>query len=411
MQAPLYANAEDISSRNYKNPSLRPENRLHLLPEHIAQIATAFIKQLTLAPLKSREIRILITIYSQTVGHNKREDDMNGRCLELLTGIRGDHANEAVRRLAALGMVITRQGTYGKWMSINFNFENWGKAPTDTQTNEPNVLLSDDYQAPTVDEEADDTVFQMHLLSTSSVTATAHSVVKKAPSQTLITEAETVIPNDKTRPASPAKPVVAVTPSDAFSINYPQALPKPLCQKIAGIIHEISGQEHAQRLVDYFANRLQTGTVRRPFDYFISLKNRVLKGQFYFSEVSSTGNTAPPPQKSTVDPVLPSLEAEYQSAMADYQSVKKSIEGVSQRENCAFDAAFASIGYTQIWQKAVARVDKISNELKLYQQKNPKKPSVSATKEKTVTAKRTRHESPQFIGDLLNSLQLAPSSL
>ncbi|MCK5896524.1 MAG: replication protein, partial [Cocleimonas sp.] len=148
MQDPLYANDEAISSRKYRNPSLCPKNRLHLLPEHLAQISTAFIQQLSLAPLTSRELRILSTIYYQTIGHNKREDDMNGKCLELLTGIRSDHANEAVRRMDALDIVITRQGAYGKWMSINFDFKNWGKKVPKTKTNNPTVLLSDAYKIP-----------------------------------------------------------------------------------------------------------------------------------------------------------------------------------------------------------------------------------------------------------------------
>ena len=417
MQTPLYANAGDISSGNYSNPSLRPENRLHLLPEHIAQIATAFLKQLTLAPLKSREIRILMVIYSQTVGFNKREDDMNGKCLELLTGIRGDHANEAVRRLAALSMVVTRQGTHGKWMSINFNFERWGKTPDDSLTNEPRVLLSDEYQTPVPDEEAKTTVFQMHQLPAALATTTEKTVVKTDANPVIAKQEAiqaTVSPpsdhDNAVPPSPPAQPSVAKPLREAFSIHYPSSLPQPLCLKMAVVISEITVQEHAQRLVDYFATCLQNGSVRKPMAYFTSLKNNLLNGKFDLSERALPDNkTAHSSQKTPVDKELPCLEAEYQLAMADYHAVKKTIESVQNTANPSFEAASASISYTKIWQKTVTRVDTITQKLKDYQQKNPSTSPVSALKKETVEVKRVRHESPQFIGDLLNSLQLLPS--
>jgi hypothetical protein len=148
MQAPLYAIAGDSSPETSQNPSLCAKNRLNLLPEHLAQISTAFILQLSLAKAGEQGSRILSTIFSQTIAYNKREDDMNGKRLEQLTGIRSDHANETVRRLEALHLIITRRGTYGKWMSINFDFPNWGKHFPTSETNDPHCLLSDHYRIP-----------------------------------------------------------------------------------------------------------------------------------------------------------------------------------------------------------------------------------------------------------------------
>ena len=159
MPAILYARDGDISPKNSFNPSLCAKNKLNLLPEHIAEISTAFIHQLTLAPLTSRELRVLTAIYDQTIGYNKREDDMNGTRLEQLTGIRRDHANEAVRRLEALHIIITHQGHYGKWMSINFDFPNWGKDCPESKTNNPIGLVSSLYQNILHHESAE---FQLH---------------------------------------------------------------------------------------------------------------------------------------------------------------------------------------------------------------------------------------------------------
>jgi phage replication O-like protein O len=153
MQAILYATTGDIAPKNSRNASRCAKNKLNLLPEHTAQIATAFIHQLSLARLSSYNVRILTTIYDQTIAYNKREDDMNGTRLQQLTGIRGDSANKAVSRLAALNIIITHQGHYGKWMAINFDFKNWGEPSSDTTTNDPRCLLSEGYQSELVDDE------------------------------------------------------------------------------------------------------------------------------------------------------------------------------------------------------------------------------------------------------------------
>ncbi len=63
MQTPLYANDGDTSPTNLVNPSLSAENRLYLLPEHLAQVGSAFVKQLSLTRFRSRDVRILSAIY------------------------------------------------------------------------------------------------------------------------------------------------------------------------------------------------------------------------------------------------------------------------------------------------------------------------------------------------------------
>ena len=393
MQATLYANAEDISSQSYDNPSLRPENRLHLLPEHIAQISTAFIQQLSFATLKSRETRILSALYYQTIGHNKREDDMNGACLELLTGIRSDHANEAIRRLDALNIVMTRKGSYGKWMSINFDFKNWGKEVPETRTNNPNLLLSTTYQTLLPTEEAEGSVFSLY-----------------APPMSQLAKKELIPTPDKptepTEPTESSKAVVLASSTEPFSINYPTSLPKKLCQQLAKYLKEIGVQKQAQRLVEYFANQLQKGNIRNPIAYFINLKNRLLKGKLGLSETQSSASTTHDVQKT--NSVLPTLRAEYQDATADYEQLKTTIERISSSENCSFDEASELINYTPIWRTAVERIVTISKELKAYQQKNPKTSQTTAPQQPQVKTKTTQRM-PQHIGDILKGLEALPS--
>jgi hypothetical protein len=122
MQTPLYVKHGESSSQKSFNPSLLPANKLDLLPEHHAQIALTFIKQLSFVSLEGNDVQILSAIYIQTIGFNKRKDDMNGVRLEQLTGIRPDRANVSVRRLERLNVIITSKGHHGKWMSVYFDF-------------------------------------------------------------------------------------------------------------------------------------------------------------------------------------------------------------------------------------------------------------------------------------------------
>ncbi|MCK5895830.1 MAG: hypothetical protein KAG20_03430, partial [Cocleimonas sp.] len=176
----------------------------------------------------------------------------------------------------------------------------------------------------------------------------------------------------------------------------------------------ISVQKQAQRLVDYFATCLQNGTIRKPIAYFINLKNRLLKGQLDLSEMSSSENKTRAKQQKKVNQELPTLQAEYQLAIADYQYVKRTVESVRHNDNLSFDEAAASIGFTPIWQKAVKRVDSITEQLNVYQKKNASmRQSVSSDKEPSEkergVAKRASRERPQPISDILNSLELLPS--
>ena len=399
MQTSLYANAEDISSRKPRKPCLCPKNRLNLLPEQLAEIGTAFIQQLSCSPLTSREIRILSAIYDQTVARNKREDDMNGACLTLLTGIRGDHANHAIRCMEALDIIITRKGSYGKWVSINFDFKYWGKNVPEKKTNDPTILVSERYKTPLPDDTAGTTAFCSH---TPPATLTANTAPTDTPIKKPVQQEKTKKPSDKPTDKQPL-----ALPAKPFNITYPHSFSKQLREKIATAIKEISVQKQAQRLVDYFANCLQNGSIRKPIAYFITLKNRLLNGQLDLSETDLSDNPAPSQQQKKANQELPILNAEYQLATADYQHVKKTINSVSHSKNLSFDAAAKSIGFTPIWKKAVKRLETITQQLNAYQQKHPQKPKKASPKKE----KRTTREAPQHISELLNGLKIASPSL
>jgi len=339
MQAILYATAGDIAPKNYANASRCAKNKLNLLPEHLAQIGTAFIHQLSLAPLPPRDLRVLTTIYDQTIAYDKREDDMNGTRLKQLTGIRNDHANESVRRLAALNIIITRQGHYGKWMAINFDFPNWGQPRSETTTNDPHCLLSEDYQSPLVDETIE---FKLHSLP---------KKCKKEPLVTLKEEDNKVTPS----PSLPSPPHPESIKSASFTLNFPDSFPKKLREWILRHLAPLNLSEKVQGLLDYFATCLQNGKIRNPMAYFISLKNRWLAGSLDLN-VDQPASAETGKKKQQQREQIEQRMA-YQEAAADIEQLKKSIQRVIHTEQCSFEEALRRMKYTALWETALERLE------------------------------------------------------
>ncbi len=121
-----------------------PNNSLtELLPHHLNLINSEWLTNFVKWKFSGNQARILHAVYRHTIGFLKREDDMNGSRLEQITGIRYDHANEIVRKLAAKNILILRKGFYGFWISINFKFNQWNQTNIEVKAdnNDPKRLL------------------------------------------------------------------------------------------------------------------------------------------------------------------------------------------------------------------------------------------------------------------------------
>ena len=375
MQVPLYANDEGSSLRNLQNPSLCAENRLNLLPEHIAQIGSAFILQISITTLRPQDVRILSTIYSQTIAYNKREDDMNGTRLEQLTGIRSDHANESVRRLQTANVIITHRGHYGKWMSVNFDFAHWGEKLSECYTNDPSCLLSNSYPSILLNDEVE---FQIHSIPDSikvaPVAEVATTVVDAAIGVTIDKEQQQITPppvitnpvqtssKSSTKPSSkPSEPSTKPSESSApFEFHFPDSISEKLRNSILKQLKKINIPQQAQRLLDYFVKRLAESNIRNPIAYFTALKNRLLKGQLDLPEEGAVVQ-----EKKKVNTELNELRSEYQEAFSDREQLKKHIELTMNSEQCTFDKAIGKICYQELWKTACERLDNIIKTLKI----------------------------------------------
>jgi hypothetical protein len=273
---------------------------------------------------------------------------MNGKRLEQLTGIRSDHANETIRRLEALHLIITRRGTYGKWMSINFDFANWGKHCPTSETNDPRCLLSDDYRVVLPTDEA--MAFYLHCFSDDQKTTLpamdAHIAQSTPP--LLPTQQDVVT---KKKPKQPTKPVSSSTP---FTLHFPDSFSKKLRNSIKTQLKGIKLRQQAQRLLDYFCNCLLKQNIRNPIGYFIGLKNRFLKGQLDLPEENAVVE-----KKKKINQDAIERGIEYQQAVADYKQVKTSIQLMMTIADCSFDNALRRMGYNAIWKTATQRLDAI----------------------------------------------------
>ena len=151
MPTPLYASGEKHTPDYANNPSLAPENRLDILPEHYFEIQAALNQKLMITKLSGCEFRLVLAVYHYTIGFNKLKDDMNGKRLEQITKIRYDHSNDTIVKLAQKNIIVTNKGRYGKWMSINFEFEHWSEEYEGLNSIDPTYLLAEAYQNKPID--------------------------------------------------------------------------------------------------------------------------------------------------------------------------------------------------------------------------------------------------------------------
>ena len=101
--------------------------------------------------LCGHEFRLILAVYHYTIGFNKLKDDMNGKRLEQITKIRYDHSNKTIVGLARKNIIVTNKGRYGKWMSINVEFDHWHEEYQGLNNIDPTHLLSDECRNKPID--------------------------------------------------------------------------------------------------------------------------------------------------------------------------------------------------------------------------------------------------------------------
>lgn len=135
----------------YQNPTLFAEgdNRITLSASEQLALKEALYEQIIEHKISGLSQELIYAVFHKTIRYNKREDDLNGVCLGNLTstGSRSDYVNKHVTELIAQSVLISRLGTHGRILSINFNFAQWGKSVEYNRENgglvcDPEALLA-----------------------------------------------------------------------------------------------------------------------------------------------------------------------------------------------------------------------------------------------------------------------------
>lgn len=98
------------------------------------RIANELLEAILIADFSKRQQKIILAIIRKTYGYNKTSDDMTVSQLALLTGIAAPHVSTTIKELIASSVVIAGSGRYGKTLSINKLYDQWGVTKTVTVT-------------------------------------------------------------------------------------------------------------------------------------------------------------------------------------------------------------------------------------------------------------------------------------
>ena len=90
------------------------------------RIADELLDAIIHHPLTKRQYKILLAIIRKTYGFGKLEDDISSSQLAKLTGLTSAHCRGTLLELEKLNIVSAQRGRYGKLMTINKDYEEWG---------------------------------------------------------------------------------------------------------------------------------------------------------------------------------------------------------------------------------------------------------------------------------------------
>lgn len=318
MQAALYPNT--VTSVN----SSLAQNQIDFPPLAQQIITNAVIRQLSLCQLGSQALRLVLTVLSQTIGFNKKEDDMNGARLQQLTRIRADHANNTVRFLAQKHILIQRQGHYGHYLSLNFNFAQWGKDTlSEPLVSDPMPLLPEFFH------QASDDGFSFGDSLDDSYDA---SISLFPPESGDTIDNEDNIIKDTTTAAT-------------ATLRYPEQLSATQTQSIMNLVQQAG--DKAQTLLDILAKRLKNTRLplKSPVAYFTSLIKRLSQGTLDLNLAKTPKKPAKPKKKTSQT----AAEKKRKSVLFNYHYFYQQISDTAKQHKISFDEALKMNNFDIHW--------------------------------------------------------------
>ena len=336
MPSALYPNT--VTSVN----SALESNKLHFEAIEQQIITCKVIKQLVACKFSSQVLRISLSVLMQTIGFNKREDDINGARFEQITGIRADHANKTASILVENNILLSRKGRYGKWFSLNFNFAQWtDKKPTEKVISSPQDLLPDWCKKPQDTGLYVDDLYQDKLeaeidppdLGVTTDNKTKNTTTTAKPTISKMDEIETTL--SKT------------------GFNYPPQLNFAEKSRISVLLKKAG--DKAQMLLDILAKRLQKtdNPLASPVAYFTSLINKLIQGDLSIKPHKKPKNKPAQAIKLTED------EKQKKSVLFNYHYFARQISNTAKHKKCTFTEALQYNGFFVNWDKILADLEKL----------------------------------------------------
>ena len=267
------------------------------------------------------EFRLILAVYHYTIGFNKLKDDMNGKRLEQITKIRYDHSNKTIVGLARKNIIVTNKGRYGKWMSINVEFDHWHEECQGLNNIDPTHLLPDECQNKPIDG-GDTGLISDHLKP-------LDNPVLNSPSK----------PTIETKPT----PKRAETSESLNTLEYLEQRGKKLTESITKSVLDVVAKQYPK--ATHPAKATAT-TVRE------ATEERVTGGSLTLSE----GDTHSPKDKQAEEERR-EKKYERQLAITDYQVMEKRIKGYAKKEQCSFSECLEKRELEGLWQGILNKLD------------------------------------------------------
>lgn len=94
------------------------------LEQGYCKIVNVVTEALCMAPLTSRQFRVVWAIIRKTYGYNKAKDRIAASQIAELSGLKRQHCSSALASLERMGVIIREGGSFGM-VKINTNVEEW----------------------------------------------------------------------------------------------------------------------------------------------------------------------------------------------------------------------------------------------------------------------------------------------
>lgn len=116
------------------------------LEDGYTRIANELFEAILGYGFSQQEMAVVFAILRKTYGYGKKEDDMSASQIGEMIGKHRNHVTATIGKLAAIGVITKRQGSYGLILGVNKDYKNWGEKKALASTDSVLVDSTDSVQ-------------------------------------------------------------------------------------------------------------------------------------------------------------------------------------------------------------------------------------------------------------------------